>query len=64
VSFPSDILGRCVKARVSAAAVRSVEKNGGIDKYLLKSSENLLSAKFKKIKKILKSRNIVSSSDS
>ncbi|MDR3186988.1 MAG: 50S ribosomal protein L28 [Holosporaceae bacterium] len=56
VSFTSDILGMCIKARVSAAAIRSVEKSGGIDKYLLKTSGSLLATKFRKIKKILESR--------
>ncbi|MDR2067393.1 MAG: 50S ribosomal protein L28 [Holosporaceae bacterium] len=56
VSFASDVLGMCVRVRASTAAVRSVEKNGGIDKYLLKTSKNLLTAKFRKIKKILESR--------
>lgn len=56
VSFLSDILGRSVQIRLSANAVRSVEKCGGIDKYLQKTDASLLSPKFKKMKKTLASK--------
>ncbi|MDR1375277.1 MAG: 50S ribosomal protein L28 [Holosporaceae bacterium] len=55
-SFHSDILGRCIRARVSTSAVKSVEKNGGIDRYLLKTSPDLLALKLRRIKKILLAR--------
>jgi large subunit ribosomal protein L28 len=53
VSFSSEILGTQLRIRLSTNAVRSVEKNGGIDAYLQKISPNCLSAKLKKIKKML-----------
>ena len=34
VSLPSEILGRALKFRISANALRSVEHNGGIDAFL------------------------------
>jgi large subunit ribosomal protein L28 len=54
VSFLSDKLGARVRVRLSANAIRTVEKHGGIDNYLLGSSAETLSPKFKKMKKLLK----------
>ena len=53
VSFLSDILGIRVKARLSTNAVRSIEKHGGIDNYLKKTCDCMLSSRFKKMKKLL-----------
>ncbi|KQO83364.1 50S ribosomal protein L28 [Rhizobium sp. Leaf262] len=43
VTLISDSLGQRFRLRVSAAALRSVEHRGGLDAFLLKSSENDLS---------------------
>ncbi|MDR2681719.1 MAG: 50S ribosomal protein L28 [Holosporaceae bacterium] len=56
VSFSSEILGTQLRIRLSTNALRSVEKNGGIDAYLLKAPANTLSAKFQKIKKLLEQK--------
>ena len=56
VSFLSDILGIKVKARLSTNAVRTIEKNGGIDNYLKKTCDCMLSSRFKKMKKMLLSK--------
>lgn len=56
VSFLSDTLGIPVQVRVSANAIRTVEKNGGIDNFLLKSSSDDLSPKLKKMQKVLKDK--------
>jgi large subunit ribosomal protein L28 len=56
VSFLSDILGTSVKIRLSTHAIRSVEKNGGLDSYLLNACEDLLSSRFKRLKKLLISK--------
>jgi large subunit ribosomal protein L28 len=53
VSFLSDILGAKVKVRLSAHAIRSVEKIGGIDRYLLSACDCSLSSRFKRLKKLL-----------
>lgn len=53
VSFLSDVLGTQVRARLSASAVRTVEKCGGIDKFLMQASASELSSKFRKMKKML-----------
>jgi large subunit ribosomal protein L28 len=56
VSFLSDALGIRVKARLSTNAVRSIEKNGGLDAYLLKSSEKILSGRFRKMKRTIEKK--------
>lgn len=51
VSLISDALGRQVSLRVSAHALRSVEHNGGLDLFLLKASDDQLSARVQKLKR-------------
>ncbi len=51
VSLPSETLGRALKMRISASALRSVEHNGGIDAFLLKAKDGNLSSKALKLKK-------------
>lgn len=51
VSLPSEVLGRALKLRISAGALRTVEHNGGIDAFLLKAKDGQLSAKALKLKK-------------
>lgn len=43
VSLLSDVLGRSVKLRVSANALRTVEHRGGIDAFLVKQDDADLS---------------------
>ncbi len=45
VSFQSDLLGQQIQVRVSAAAIRTIEKRGGLDAYLLSTSANKLGKK-------------------
>ncbi len=44
VTLISDALGRSVRLRVAAAAVRSVENRGGLDNFLVKASDAELSS--------------------
>ena len=44
-------LGRGVKLRVSTHGLRSVEHNGGLDNWLMKTGDDLLSANARKVKK-------------
>jgi large subunit ribosomal protein L28 len=43
VTLISDTLGRAVRLRIAAAALRSVEHRGGLDNFLLKSHDADLS---------------------
>lgn len=51
VTLISDALGRSVKLRISANALRSVEHRGGLDAFLLKASDADLSDNALAIKK-------------
>jgi large subunit ribosomal protein L28 len=50
VSLLSDSLGRSVKLRISANALRTVEHRGGIDAFLLKQDDADLSDRAKALK--------------
>lgn len=51
VSLVSDALGRTVRLRISASALRSVEHRGGLDAFLLKAKDVELSTTALKVKK-------------
>ena len=51
VTMISDALGRSVRLRVSANAIKSVDHRGGLDAYLLKAKDNELSAKALELKR-------------
>lgn len=56
LSFFSDMLGRCIRITVSMNGVRTIEKNGGIDKFLLKADRKLLGRDAADAQRILKKR--------
>ena len=51
VTLISDVLGRSVRMRVTSHGLRSVEHNGGLDAWLMKSSASDLSAPAAKLKR-------------
>ncbi|MEI6486296.1 50S ribosomal protein L28 [Sandarakinorhabdus oryzae] len=51
VTLISDALGKGVRLRVSMNGLRSVEHVGGLDNWLLKTSDELLSDRCVKLKK-------------
>jgi large subunit ribosomal protein L28 len=51
VTVHSEALGESYSARVSAAALRTIDKRGGLDGFLAKAKDDTLSAKMLKIKK-------------
>lgn len=51
VTLMSDALGRSVRLRVSTHALRSVEHNGGLDNWLLKTSGDDLSLRARRLKR-------------
>ena len=51
ISFISEILGRSIQLKVAASAIRTVEKNGGLDEFVLKTSNHKLPLEAQKIKK-------------
>ncbi|RVU13259.1 50S ribosomal protein L28 [Methylobacterium oryzihabitans] len=51
VTLLSDTLGRSIRFRVSANALRTVEHRGGLDAFLAKASEETLSQSARLIKR-------------
>ena len=51
VTLLSDTLGKGIKLRVSTHGLRSVEHVGGLDNWLLKTSDDKLSLRVKRLKK-------------
>ena len=51
ISFSSEKLGKSIQLKVAASTIRTVEKKGGLDEYLLKTSNIKLSSEARKIKK-------------
>ncbi|NWO67951.1 50S ribosomal protein L28, partial [Escherichia coli] len=51
VTLISDALGRSVRLRVSTHGLRSVEHNGGLDNWLLKTSDDGLSLRARRLKR-------------
>ncbi len=56
VSLISDTLGRPVRLRVSASALRSVEHRGGLDAFLIKARNEELSPKARLLKREIAKR--------
>jgi large subunit ribosomal protein L28 len=51
VTLISDVLERSIKLRVSTHGLRSVEHNGGLDNWLVKTSDDKLSLKARRLKR-------------
>lgn len=56
VSFMSDLLNRCVQLRMSTEGVRTIEKRGGLDAFLLSTSARKLSGKILDLKRTIERR--------
>ncbi|MEH6525845.1 MAG: 50S ribosomal protein L28 [Sneathiella sp.] len=54
VRLMSDALGRSFSMKVSAAGLRSVEHNGGLDNFLLKARDINLSLSARRVKRDIK----------
>jgi large subunit ribosomal protein L28 len=53
ISLLSDALNSLIKLKITAATIRTVDHNGGLDAFLLKTSNTKLTDKAKKIKKMV-----------
>ncbi|KRS14120.1 50S ribosomal protein L28 [Roseovarius sp. THAF8] len=51
VTLQSETLGRGIKLRITAAALRSVDHRGGLDRFLAKAKDTELSDRVLKVKK-------------
>ena len=50
----SDALGQAISLRLSTNAIRTIEKNGGLDAYLLSTSNDKLTDDAKRLKRRIK----------
>ena len=50
ISLASEILGNSYKLKISMNALRSVDRNGGLDPFLLKAKDSVLSPKALRLK--------------
>lgn len=51
VVYTSEITGQKYRLKVIARAMRTVEKNGGFDAFILKAKDTLMSENVKRVKK-------------
>ncbi len=58
VSLMSEVLGRTVKLRLAASTLRTIENKGGLDAFLMDSSDSKLTTEAVKIKKQIKKAQI------
>ena len=63
VTLTSETLGRDFQLKVSASALRTIDKLGGLDPFLKKSAEDNLSSNAMKIKKDLEKLEIEKASN-
>ena len=51
ISFISEKLGRSIQLKVASSTIRTVEKKGGLDEFLLNTSNTKLPSEARRIKK-------------
>ena len=57
ISFISEILGQKIQLKVATSTIRTVEKKGGLDDFLLTTPNYKLPEKAKKLKKSILNKN-------
>ena len=56
ITFLSEKLGKKIQLRVATSTIRTVEKKGGLDEFLLNTSNTKLPSEAVKIKKLINSK--------
>ena len=56
VTLISDTLGRSVKLRVSANALKTVDHRGGLDAFLMKARDNELAPRVRELKRAIQKK--------
>ena len=62
-SLTSDALGQTVRLRITAYALRAVDRKGGLDAYLLATSDDKLSLNARRIKRRVQKKVTASAAD-
>ncbi len=55
-SLMSDALGRMVRMRITPHAIRTVDRHGGLDAYLLATSDDKLSLNVRRLKRSIRKK--------
>ena len=53
-----EVLGKKIKLKVSSRGIKTVEKNGGIDNYIIKAKTSDLTEETKKLRKLIVSKSL------
>ena len=53
IALVSELLGNSYKLKISMNALRSVDRNGGLDPYILKAKDSVLSPKALRLKRAI-----------
>jgi large subunit ribosomal protein L28 len=61
VTLMSDALGRAVRLRISAQALKSVDHRGGFDAFLMKAKDTELSPRARELKRQIKKKKAAAS---
>ena len=56
VSLQSDAMGQSYRLRITNAALRTLDFKGGLDAYIVKASDDVLSPKAQKLKRQIKAK--------
>ena len=56
ISFLSEKLGKKIQLKVATSTIRTVEKKGGLDEFLINTSNSRLSSEALKLKKLIISK--------
>jgi large subunit ribosomal protein L28 len=56
VSLASDTLGQSLRLRISMNALRSVDRSGGIDAFLIKAKDTALSDRARRFKRLIQKK--------
>ena len=57
ISFLSEKLGKKIQLRVATSTIRTVEKKGGLDDFLINTPNSKLAQRAKKLKKSITNKN-------
>ena len=56
ISLQSDAMGQSYRLRITNAALRTLDFKGGLDAYIVKASDDVLSPKAQKLKRQIKAK--------
>ena len=58
ISLASEALGQTYKLKISMSALRTVDRTGGLDPYLLKTKDALLSPRALRLKRLVAKKTV------